>query len=314
MGSVLLDSLVPLFAVMALGYLAGWLRMIDSHNVSQLNVLVTDFALPASVFLATATTRWGLLVSQWRLLAALGISMVVLYFLVLLVQQRYFRVDAGVASVQALTIAQPNFAAAGLALVPEVFGSSDTFYVALSLAWSSILITPLTLGVLELRASSSVSQGRLRSLMRAVTRAVCKPIVLAPILGLVISFFDLSIPDSLRRTLTLLGNVGAGSALFLTGLVLAAQRVSLTKVVVAGALLKNLAHPLLVVVLLMLFSQTGSPARLAILLAALPCGFFGVLFAARYGVESESSGSILIVSSVLSAVTLAAALALTAHL
>jgi malonate transporter len=247
-------------------------------------------------------------------MAVIALSMLVLYFLVLLILQVFFREDAGVASVQAITIAQPNFAAAGLALIPEVFGSSDTFYVALSLAWASVLISPLTLIALELHTSGSDPQGRIRLIARALGHTFCKPIVLAPIVGLVISFLDVPIPDSLRRTLTLLGQVGAGGALFLTGLVLSAQRARITRRVVIGAALKNIGHPLIVVGLLLVFSITGEQARLAILLAALPCGFFGVLFGASYGVETESSGSILIVSSVLSALTLAALLALTAHL
>jgi malonate transporter len=53
-------------------------------------------------------------------------------------------------------------------------------------------------------------------------------------------------------------------------------------------------------------------SRAAILLTALPSGFFGVLFGLRYGVQSHEAGSTLIVSTILSAVTLAAALILTA--
>ncbi len=43
---------MPLFFVMALGYFAGWLRDIDNQHVAELNALVMDFALPASLFVA----------------------------------------------------------------------------------------------------------------------------------------------------------------------------------------------------------------------------------------------------------------------
>jgi malonate transporter len=58
--AVLLDALAPIFAVLGLGYLAGWIREIDNHHVKELNALVTDFALPAALFVATASTRWDL--------------------------------------------------------------------------------------------------------------------------------------------------------------------------------------------------------------------------------------------------------------
>ena len=55
-------------------------------------------------------------------------------------------------------------------------------------------------------------------------------------------------------------------------------------------------------------------ARAAILLCALPSGFFGVLFGLRYGLESQVAGSTLIVSSLVSVATLPVAVILTAGL
>ncbi len=52
-------------------------------------------------------------------------------------------------------------------------------------------------------------------------------------------------------------------------------------------------------------------ARAAILLSAIPSGFFGVLFGLRYGVKSPVAGSTLIASNALSALTIAAAIYLT---
>jgi malonate transporter len=53
---ILLNALVPIFGVMGLGYFAGWIRDVDNRHVSELNALVMDFALPASLFVAMATT------------------------------------------------------------------------------------------------------------------------------------------------------------------------------------------------------------------------------------------------------------------
>lgn len=50
---------------------------------------------------------------------------------------------------------------------------------------------------------------------------------------------------------------------------------------------------------------------MSLLLSAVPSGFFGILFGLRYGIQSQEAGSTLIASSVLSALTLAAAIYLT---
>jgi malonate transporter len=66
-----------------------------------------------------------------------------------------------------------------------------------------------------------------------------------------------------------------------------------------------------VVGILTLMPLSGDAGRVAILLAALPSGFFGVLFGLRYGLESHDAGSTLILSSALSIITLATTLLIT---
>ncbi len=76
-------------------------------------------------------------------------------------------------------------------------------------------------------------------------------------------------------------------------------------------LVSNVAHPLLVAGLAWLFAVSPLAAREAIVLTALPAGFFGILFGLRFGLSSGAAGTILIASTALSAVTLSAAIYLT---
>ena len=55
---ILLDARVPIFAVMGLGYFAGWIRDVDNRHVSELNAPVMDFAL-ASLFNVLFALRYG---------------------------------------------------------------------------------------------------------------------------------------------------------------------------------------------------------------------------------------------------------------
>jgi malonate transporter and related proteins len=55
MAHVILMALAPIFFVMALGFFAGRMRAINNHHVDELNALVMNFALPASLFVATAS-------------------------------------------------------------------------------------------------------------------------------------------------------------------------------------------------------------------------------------------------------------------
>jgi malonate transporter and related proteins len=299
MGTVLLDSLVPIFAVMGLGYLAGRIRDIDNKNVAELNALVVDFALPAFLLVTTATTPRSLITELWPMLLVLAVVMLAFYAISFWMQRRLFGLDSRAASVQAITVAQPNYAATGLPLITAVFHHTHVVYVALALVVGSILTSPLTLAILDGGPP-----------LRAVGRSLLKPIVLAPILGIGFALLAVPLPGFIAESFTLIGQSSGGVAAFVTGLILSAQPVSLNANIVSGMLLKNVAQPLLAAGLIALLPARPQEAHATILLAALPAGFFGVLFGLRYGVETHLAGSTLVASSLFSVVTLAIGLAL----
>jgi malonate transporter and related proteins len=314
MTAILIDSLVPIFAVMGLGYFAGWARQVDNHHVAELNALVMEFALPASLFVATATTPWAMLRAEWPLLLALCVAMLALYGLSYWMQRRLFAQSPSASSIQALTVAFPNLAATGIPLIIAVFGASKAIYVALALAVGAVTISPLTLAILGANKPSPNGEAGAGLALRAVGRAFLNPVVLAPIAGIAFAFLSISLPQAVTDAFLLIGQATGGVALFLTGLILSSQRLLINSNVISGVLLKNVALPLAVAGLMFLLPTSRESVRAAILLAALPSGFFGVLFGLRYGVESREVGSTLILSSVLSIVTLALGLIFTAGL
>jgi malonate transporter and related proteins len=66
---------------MGIGYFAGWIRDVDNRHVAELNALVMDFALPAALFVGTATTSRAVVIAQWPLLVTLVISMAIVLVL-----------------------------------------------------------------------------------------------------------------------------------------------------------------------------------------------------------------------------------------
>jgi malonate transporter and related proteins len=212
MTDVLLNSLVPIFAVMALGYHAGW----DNHHVGELNALVMDFALPASLFVATASTSQAFLLAQWPLLLVLIVSMLALYALCYWIQRRLFGLGSSEASVQTINIALPNYAAAGLPLITAVFGPADTIEVALAIAAGSIVLSPPTLAILEANKAPGGGQRGPGAVLQATGRSLRKPIVLGPLAGMVFSLLGIPLPEAVSHSFQLIGQAAGGVALFLT--------------------------------------------------------------------------------------------------
>ena len=134
MPHVIFAALAPIFFVMALGYVAGRMRTIDNHHVGEINALVMDFALPASLFASTGSAPRGEMMAQGPLFAILGAVMLIIYLLWYLFERKALRRSRGEAALQALTVAVPNYAGIGLPIASTVLGPTATVSVAVALA------------------------------------------------------------------------------------------------------------------------------------------------------------------------------------
>jgi malonate transporter and related proteins len=305
---IILDALVPVFFGMGLGYIGGWSRDLDNKHVGELNALVMDFAVPAAIFATVVQASRSTLFGQLPLAAILSLSMLILYVLTYLMVRRVYGVPPGEASVQALTTSLPNYASAGLPLIAALLGAAHLVSVAVAIACGSIVVSPITLIILS-KTSQKPGQGGIGSAFLSTFK---KPIVLAPLVAVAFVLTGIGLPEPLQRSFSLMGQVGGGAALFLTGLILSAQKLRLGTSVNIQTLVANVVHPLLAFGLAWAFAVSPLTMREAIVLSALPVGFFGILFGLRFGIASEVVGTTLIASTVLSAVTLAAAIYLTA--
>ncbi|WP_342769139.1 AEC family transporter [Bosea caraganae] len=311
MSHAILLALAPVFFVMALGYGAGRLRIVDNHQVGGLNALVMDFALPASLFVATASAPRSEMLTQAPLFAVFGGVMLVLYFAWYVALHGTTKATKADASLQALTIAFPNLAGVGLPIVSAVLGPSGTVPLAVALAAGSILVSPLTLILLEFTSGPKDAEtlAPARRLLRALRRALSKPVVAAPALGILFSLSELKLDGVTEACLLLIGHAAAGVALFLTGLILSAQSFRLDWKVVAATAMADIIRPLLTAAVVFVVPVTPEVAKVAILLAAVPSGFFAILFAVNYRLDSATAGSMVIASTIFSIVTMAVAIA-----
>jgi malonate transporter and related proteins len=305
---IILESLLPVFFGMALGYLGGWTRDVDNKHVAELNALVMDFAVPASMFVTVVQASRRTLLDELPLAANLSISMLILYLVTYVMARRAFHAGPGEASIQALTTSLPNYASAGLPLISALLGADHLVAAAVAIACGSIVVSPITLVILD-----RTSQDK-KSITASLVSAIMKPIVLSPILAVAFVLTGIGLPDPLTKSFSLMGQVAGGAGLFLTGLILSAQKLDLGANTSIQTILANVAHPLLAAALAWLFVLPPLTAREAIVLSALPVGFFGVLFGLRSNKSSRVAGTTLIASTLLSAATLAAAIYLTAGL
>jgi malonate transporter and related proteins len=144
-----------------------------------------------------------------------------------------------------------------------------------------------------------------------VRSAVTAPVVWAPVLALVLVLAGAQLPEVLVNAMKLLGSATTGVALFATGIVLFAQRITVSRFVVGAVAARNVVAPALVWVILAAIGMAHTDLRLAVLANALPAPAAAVIFAVQYRQGQREMASVVLFSSVGSLLTLAAFIALT---
>jgi malonate transporter len=311
---VLADALVPIFAGLLFGYIAGRRRIMDNQNVHNLIIFVMSFAVPCSLFLAIARTPRAALREQAGTVLVLMIVYAVLYGVSFFWARSGEELRTSDSGVLALTISFPNVAAVGLPLLADVFGVKSLVTVATSIALGCVTISVVTLAFLEADGNGPGDAISLRQVGPSLARAVKKPIVWAPLLGFVFSCAALHLPSYLDRFLTVLASAAAGSALVLTGLVVSAQEFVLGAKTLIPVLLKNALQPALALGLAILLHLSIQQTRYVTLICAIPCGFFGLVFGKAFGSSPQLASSGLIASYVVSVATLPVWIVILNHL
>jgi malonate transporter and related proteins len=304
MTKLLLDTLVPIFAGLLLGYFAGRRGLMDNVNVKTLIVLVMNFAVPCALFSTLIQSSREVL--QQHIAASLVITFTygALYMISYFWARRFLRMHVSESSVLALTIGFPNAAAVALPLLTGAYGPNASVTAALSIAIGSITISPLTLALLEADKQSAGAGISMRTMLRSFPRAVARPVVWAPVIALIGAYFGLHLPSFVTGTLTTLGSAAAGSALILTGVVVSAQRFHLSPGVLFTTAAKLLVQPLLALGIMIFFRMSPGDIRDITLISAIPGGFFGVVFGKGFDQTSETASSGLIATYVLGCITL----------
>jgi malonate transporter len=310
---LLVDALAPIFAGLLLGYIAGLRGVLDNQNVRSLITFVMSFAVPCSLFLYIARTPRDALREQIGAALVFAVVYFAVYAVIFYWSHAMQKLSMSDSSVMALTVGFPNSAAVGLALLPDVFGGRSLVTVATSIALGSMTISVITLAILE--AAQDDSKGvSFRRMALCLFRTAKRPIVWAPVLGLVFSCAGLHLPTYVERSLSVIGSAAAGSALVLTGLVVSAQKFEFGGNVLLVVLLKNALQPALALGIALLLHLSIEQTRYITLICAVPCGFFGIVFGKNFNSTPKLASSSLIASYTLSIATLPVWIAIVNHL
>jgi predicted permease len=279
---------VPIYLLIALGYVAGRWGWFAAAEMRALGRFVLQLALPTLVFQALAQRKFSEILNGSYLLAyALGSLLVMggAWFVARRVKGR----GPASSAFYAMGSGFSNSSFVGYPIVMQILGSSAAVGLALCMLVENIVLLPLTLALAE---SASGSHAALRQTFARLAR---NPLIIAIVAGLVVSLSGLVIPAPMAKAVSLLAGASSAVALFVIGGSLVGLHLhGRLRDVGAVAFTKLLLHPLAVMALLMPLPLDGTMRTAAVAFAAMPMLSIYPLLAQPYGEEGFCAAALLL--------------------
>ncbi|MBM3560116.1 MAG: AEC family transporter [Alphaproteobacteria bacterium] len=303
------DVALPVFAVMAAGWLAGRTYLLGPASSEALNAFVYWFALPPLLFLSMAQVPLPRILA-WDYIAVFCLGIVATAVPALLVGRHVFANRGGALSRHVMVALFANTGYMGIPLFLAAFGPEGTLPAVIATVINGAVVTGLAIFAVDF--GENAGAGVRRALLQAGRAVATAPLPLAPLAGIAWQVAGLPLPTALVNLAGLLGASAGPCALFAMGLFLVGKPLAAGAAEIGWRVaVKLLVQPLATWALaLWVIPLDGEWLRGAVLMAALPTGALAFVVAQRYGVYVQRSSAAILATTVGSVVTLSALLVL----
>ena len=300
----LLNGVLPVFGIGAVGYFLGLRGTFDFNLAMALNKFVMFVAMPALGFQLLANAPLGEF--NLAMLGGYFVTELLMYATGFLIARHIFKSDVMEAALLGLAIALTNHILFVLPIAITGFGEAAVTSIVAIISMDGMLLFRRSLILMDVLATKDASLGH------TITKIARNPPLVAMALGLAIGFLGLTVPTGIDVFMGFLGGTASPVLLFALGIILS-QKASVSRpmlpVVITGV--KLVVHPALAWAIfagaLNLAPEIRNPAMMV---AAAPCGVMAFMLALNYGVRVDAIARAILYSSIgsLVTVTLAATL------
>lgn len=145
MVNILINDIVPIIVIMALGYICGKFSYFDDDQRQGLNKVVLNIALPAALFVSIIKATREMLAQDATLTAIGFIGVIVMFMVCYYLCRLLFHRSIQEAAVSALIAGSPTIGFLGFAVLDPIYG--DTVSTNLVIAIISIVVNAVTIPI-----------------------------------------------------------------------------------------------------------------------------------------------------------------------
>ncbi len=285
----------PIFLLIAIGYAAVRWRVLPYEAIPGLGRFVLYFAMPGLILHTLSSMQFSE-VLDFSFIIAYGLGSLLMLGLGLLISLKVFKNEPVLAALKAMGVSMSNTPYFGFPVLLQVVGGTAAQAFSMALLVETILIIPLCMALLEFATSRSTGMSLGRVLIKLHKRMLSNPLLIAIVVGMLISALDITLPDPVNITLEMLGRSSATVALFVIGASLVDSPLKgklggITPMLIG----KLIAHPLMVVFLIWLLPPFDPKLQLAaVLLAAMPMMSIYPIFGSQYGYRNFTASTLML--------------------
>ena len=310
MDSTVLLIVLPVFLVIALGFVLRRVGLVSAELLFALNRLIYYIALPALLFYKISTADFAANFNPALLGGLVVTTLAIFLFSSAYAALRGYSPAVNGAFSQAAF--RGNLAYIGLAIVYSAYGEEGFTVAGILLGF---LVPQLNLqSVLALTLPHRrQSQEMGRSFF--IRQVLGNPLLLASLLGILWSFYDLPVPVVIDRSLAIVTGMSLPLALISIGASFSFKKFRGDIAVAALAtLLKIVISPALAALILIVLGVRDQELAIGILLAGCPTATAAYIMAQQLRCDAELSATIIMLSTLGSLVTFTGSLYLLQHL
>ncbi|MGR3368029.1 MAG: AEC family transporter [Sagittula sp.] len=294
---VLTHDILPVFAMLALGFLLGRISFVSKAEATTANRIAFMVMQPPLIMPLIAGLDWSAFRAD--VLGVYALCQVGLFTAAYLVMRRVFRREPLESWLLAMATIFVNTLLYIWPISFLIYGEAAALPVTAIVAWDSAVSFSFFIVTADLIA------GRAPGAPPAWQRLAMNPVLMAILLGLVLNLAAIPLPEPLLTAMHFAGQAAAPLTLFALGVILSGHSLRVSPVIATSAGLKLIAFPALVWATLSLLEPPETWHDLFTLTAAGPSGAMAFSLALLHGVRTDAIAPVIVWTSTLSLISLA---------
>lgn len=293
---VLTHNILPVFAILAIGFIMGRRKTLSTDEAKTVNRIAFLVLQPPLIFGLLSQLDFSLVRLDALLIYAL--CEVVGFTLAYAIARLVFRRDHLESWLLGMAVIFVNSLLYIWPISVLIYGESGALPITAIVALDSSISFSFFIITMELMAGDR-SSGKLSQ------RLLGNPVLIAILLAILLNLVGISVPEPVATATRFIGAAAAPLTLLALGVILSGHPVRPSSTVFGITALKLIGFPALVFAALTLFSPGNSWINLFVLNAAGPSGAMAFSLALLYGVRTDAVAPVVIWTSTLSLLSLA---------